>query len=231
VTPSLLRGHARHGGGSYRTVPSAREEATGRGGLQMHDERIGPYVLDFQEIDAFRSRRRQRRAPGSFRGSKACSCRLASASRRKLQRIMAEATAMGDRLSRLKPDDREAIRALMAHFSAFPDKPCRGRRGPPGRPEAVQRPLRPGQSPSRSSSARLFAIARESSYGGPRVRSNFERERNPHVVRRAEGLRRASVISVAAMCVAHLDSTQLTKTGERRATMYDAGRRSFGGQF
>src|SRR5665811_2352836 len=86
------------------------------------DERMGCYVLDFEEIDQTEvavvggkgahlgelSRIEGIRAPGGF-------CVTTDA----FQRILAEAPSIDDRLdrlSRLKPDDREAIRALSAEI-------------------------------------------------------------------------------------------------------------------
>jgi len=92
-----------------------KENAQGR-------ERMGRYVLDFQEIDQTQvavvggkgahlgelSRIEGLRVPAGF-------CVTTDA----FQRIMAEAPSIDDRLdrlSRLKPDDREAIRALSAEI-------------------------------------------------------------------------------------------------------------------
>ncbi len=88
----------------------------------MHDERMDGYVLGFQEIDQTQfavvggkgahlgelSRIEGIRVPPGF-------CVTTSA----FQRVMTEAPSIDDRLdrlSRLKPDDREAIRALSAEI-------------------------------------------------------------------------------------------------------------------
>src|SRR3984885_8169746 len=109
--------HAQAGPGA-RARPKAEivrpEGAEGEGG------RMGGYVLDFQEIDQTQvavvggkgahlgdlSRIEGLRVPPGF-------CVTTAA----FQRIMASAPAIDDRLdrlSRLPPDDREAIRALSA---------------------------------------------------------------------------------------------------------------------
>src|SRR5258708_11373186 len=97
--------------GSGETLRHSLENAQGR-------ERMGCYVLGFQEIDQTQiaivggkganlgelSRIDGLRVPAGF-------CVTTDA----FQRIMAEASSIDDRLdrlSRLKPDDREAIRAL-----------------------------------------------------------------------------------------------------------------------
>ena len=80
---------------------------------------MGCYVLDFQDIDQTQvavvggkgahlgelSRIEGLRVPAGF-----CVTTYA------FQRIMAQAPSIDDRLSRLKPDDREAIRALSAEI-------------------------------------------------------------------------------------------------------------------
>src|SRR5688500_14758180 len=88
--------------------------------MTEHRERIGYYVLGFQEIDQTQvaivggkganlgelSRIEGIRVPAGY-------CVTTDA----FQRIMAEAPSMGDRLdrlSRLQPDDRQAISALSA---------------------------------------------------------------------------------------------------------------------
>src|SRR5215213_1071984 len=103
------------GWGSGKTLRHSLENAQGR-------ERMGCYVLDFQEIDQTQvavvggkgahlgelSRIEGLRVPAGF-------CVTTDA----FQRIMAEAPSIDDRLdrpSRLKPDDREAIRALSAEI-------------------------------------------------------------------------------------------------------------------
>src|SRR5438105_1888682 len=103
------------GWGSGETLRHSLENAQGR-------ERMGRYVLDFQEIDQTQvevvggkgahlgelSRIQGVRVPAGF-------CVTTDA----FQRIMAEAPSIDDRLdrlSRLKPDDREAIRALSAEI-------------------------------------------------------------------------------------------------------------------
>src|SRR5438105_2584204 len=103
------------GWGSGETLRHSLENAQGR-------ERMGRYVLDFQEIDQTQvavvggkgahlgelSRIEGLRVPAGF-------CVTTDA----FQRIMAEAPSIDDRLdrlSRLKPDDREAIRALSAEI-------------------------------------------------------------------------------------------------------------------
>src|SRR5204862_2448832 len=105
-----------HGGwGSGETLRHSLENAQGR-------ERMGCYVLGFQEIDQTQvavvggkgahlgelSRIEGLRVPAGF-------CVTTDA----FQRIMAEAPPIDDRLdrlSRLKPDDREAIGALSAEI-------------------------------------------------------------------------------------------------------------------
>src|SRR5260370_8401222 len=101
--------------GSGETLRHSLENAQGR-------ERMGCYVLGFQEIDQTQvavvggkgahlgelSRIDGLRVPAGF-------CVTTDA----FQRIMAEAPSIDDRLhrlSRLKPDDREAIRALSAEI-------------------------------------------------------------------------------------------------------------------
>src|SRR5215208_258175 len=103
------------GWGSGETLRHSLENARGR-------ERMGCYVLGFQEIDQTQvavvggkgahlgelSRIKGLRVPAGF-------CVTTDA----FQRIMAEAPSIDDRLdrlSRLKPDDREAIRALSAEI-------------------------------------------------------------------------------------------------------------------
>src|SRR5438067_64265 len=103
------------GWGSGETLRHSLENAQGR-------ERMGRYVLDFQEIDQTQvavvggkgahlgelSRIEGLRVPAGF-------CVTTDA----FQRIMAEALSIDDRLdrlSRLKPDDREAIRTLSAEI-------------------------------------------------------------------------------------------------------------------
>src|SRR5439155_23731321 len=105
-----------HGGwGSGETLRHSLGNAQGR-------ERMGCYVLGFQEIDQTQvavvggkgahlgelSRIEGLRVPAGF-------CVTTDA----FQRIMAEAPSIDDRLdrlSRLRPDDREAIRALSAEI-------------------------------------------------------------------------------------------------------------------
>ncbi|HTB78076.1 MAG TPA: PEP/pyruvate-binding domain-containing protein, partial [Polyangiaceae bacterium] len=106
--------------GSCRRVPPARKKRQARR-IEMHDERMG-YVLGFQEIDRTQfalvggkgahlgelSRIEGIRVPAGF-------CVTTGA----FERIMAEARSIDDRLdrlSRLKPDDREAIRVLSAEI-------------------------------------------------------------------------------------------------------------------
>src|SRR5205823_12647121 len=106
---------SRMGMGSGETLRHSLENAQGR-------ERMGRYILDFQEIDQTQvavvggkgahlgelSRIEGLRVPAGF-------CVTTDA----FQRIMAEAPAIDDpldRLSRLQPDDREAIRALSAEI-------------------------------------------------------------------------------------------------------------------
>src|SRR5205823_10025493 len=103
------------GWGSGETLRHSLENAQGR-------ERMGRYILDFQEIDQTQvavvggkgahlgelSRIEGLRVPAGF-------CVTTGA----FQRIMAEAPSIDDRLdrlSRMKPDDREAIRALSAEI-------------------------------------------------------------------------------------------------------------------
>src|SRR5215216_2762405 len=103
------------GWGSGETLRHSLENAQGR-------ERMGCYVLDFQEIDQMQvavvggkgahlgelSRIEGLRVPAGF-------CVTTDA----FQRIMAQAPSIDDRLdrlSRLKPDNREAIRALNAEI-------------------------------------------------------------------------------------------------------------------
>jgi phosphoenolpyruvate synthase/pyruvate phosphate dikinase len=93
--------------------------------MTEHGERMSPYVLDFQEIDRTQgavvggkgahlgelSRIEGIRVPAGF-------CVTTDAFRR----IMAEAPSIDDRLdglSRLQPDDRDAIRALSAEIRAI----------------------------------------------------------------------------------------------------------------
>src|SRR5579864_7681973 len=101
--------------GSGESLQRCLESAQGR-------ERMGCYVLDFQEIDQTQvavvggkganlgelSRIEGLRVPAGF-------CVTTDA----FQRIMAEAPSIDDRLerlSRLEPDDREAVRALSAEI-------------------------------------------------------------------------------------------------------------------
>src|SRR5439155_12850969 len=97
-------------GGPVRRCDILLENAQGR-------ERMGCYVLDFQEIDQTQvavvggkgahlgelSRIEGLRVPAGF-------CVTTDA----FERIMAEAPSIDDRLSRLKPDDRDEIRTISA---------------------------------------------------------------------------------------------------------------------
>ncbi len=88
----------------------------------MHDKRMGSYVLDFQEIDET-----QRAAVGGKGANLGELSRIEGVSvpagfcvtTGAFQRIMAQAPSIDDRLdrlSRLRPDDRETIRALSAEI-------------------------------------------------------------------------------------------------------------------
>ena len=136
---------------------------------------MGVYVLDFQEIDQTQvavvggkgahlgelSRIEGMRVPAGF-------CVTTDA----FQRIMAEAPSIDDRLdrlSRLKPDDREAIRALSAEIrrtsKGSPSPTIWRRRSPARSPGSASKPPTPSdpvrrrrtcrRHPSRASRTRI----------------------------------------------------------------------------